>query len=54
MKEILREDFLTGKPRLVNMNQLGEALHQLKNPRFKACMSIIPTPRRWRRTRVRS
>jgi len=32
MKEILREDFLVGKPRLVNMNQLGEALNQLKIP----------------------
>ncbi|MCX5911577.1 MAG: molybdopterin oxidoreductase family protein [Deltaproteobacteria bacterium] len=32
MKEVLREDFLTGRPRLVNMNQLGEALNQLKSP----------------------
>ena len=32
MKEILREDFLAGKPRLVNMNQLGEALHRLQEP----------------------
>jgi anaerobic selenocysteine-containing dehydrogenase len=36
MKEILREDFLTGKPRLVNMNQLGEALNQLKDPPIKS------------------
>jgi anaerobic selenocysteine-containing dehydrogenase len=36
MKEVLREDFLTGKPRLVNMNQLGEALNQLKNPRVQS------------------
>lgn len=32
MKEVLREDFLTGRPRLVNMNQLGEALNQIKSP----------------------
>jgi anaerobic selenocysteine-containing dehydrogenase len=32
MREILREDFLTGKPRLINMNQLGDALNQLNNP----------------------
>jgi anaerobic selenocysteine-containing dehydrogenase len=32
MREILREDFLSGKPRLINMNKLGEALNQLKTP----------------------
>ena len=32
MKEVLREDFLPEKTRLVNMNKLGEALNQLKDP----------------------
>jgi len=36
MKEILREDFLAGAPRVVNMNQLGEALHRLRNPSIQA------------------
>jgi anaerobic selenocysteine-containing dehydrogenase len=36
LKEILREDFLIGKPRLVNMNQLGEALRQIGSPPIQA------------------
>lgn len=36
MKEILREDFLAGNPRVVNMNQLGEALQRLRNPSIQA------------------
>jgi anaerobic selenocysteine-containing dehydrogenase len=31
-KEILREDFLKGSPRLVNMNELGDALNRLQSP----------------------
>ncbi len=32
MKEVLREDFLTKKTRVVNMNQLGWALNELDHP----------------------
>ena len=32
MKEILREDFMTKPTRIVNMNQLGDALNRLGNP----------------------
>jgi len=31
-KEILREDFLKGSPRLVNMNELGDVLNRLQSP----------------------
>ena len=32
MAEITREDFMTGETRIVNMNQLGQALNHLDNP----------------------
>ena len=32
MEEILREDFMTKPTRIINMNQLGEALNHLDNP----------------------
>jgi anaerobic selenocysteine-containing dehydrogenase len=32
MEEILREDFMTKPTRMINMNQLGEALNRLDNP----------------------
>jgi anaerobic selenocysteine-containing dehydrogenase len=32
MGEITREDFMTGETRVVNMNQLGQALNHLDNP----------------------
>lgn len=32
MGEILREDFMTGETRIINMNQLGHALNQLDAP----------------------
>jgi anaerobic selenocysteine-containing dehydrogenase len=32
MAEITREDFMTGETRIVNMNQLGNALNHLDNP----------------------
>ena len=32
MEEILREDFMTKPTRIINMNQLGEALNRLDNP----------------------
>ncbi len=32
MAEIIREDFMTGETRIVNMNQLGHALSHLDNP----------------------
>lgn len=32
MKEILREDFLAKKTRVINMNQIGWALNEVKNP----------------------
>jgi len=36
MGEILREDFMARPTRLINMNQLGEALNHLDNPRIQS------------------
>ena len=36
MAEILREDFMTQKARIVNMNQLGNALNQLDRPPIRS------------------
>ncbi len=36
MKEVLREDFLTKKTRTINMNRLGWALNELKDPPLRS------------------
>lgn len=36
MEEILREDFMAQKTRIVNMNQLGSALNQREDPPVKS------------------
>lgn len=39
MEEILREDFMAKKTRIVNMNQLGSALNQMEDPPVK-CLYV--------------
>ena len=36
MAEVIREDFMAGETRIVNMNQLGQALNHLDNPAIQS------------------
>jgi anaerobic selenocysteine-containing dehydrogenase len=44
MKEVLREDFMTKETRIVNMNCLGWALNELRNPPIKGLYVYISNP----------
>jgi anaerobic selenocysteine-containing dehydrogenase len=44
MKEILREDFMAQKTRIVNMNQIGWALNQIKDPAVQSLYVYSSNP----------
>ncbi len=44
MKEILREDFMEKKTRIVNMNQIGSALNELKDPPIESLYVYSSNP----------
>ncbi len=44
MREILREDFMTQKTRIVNMNQIGWALNEIKDPPIKSLYVYCSNP----------
>jgi anaerobic selenocysteine-containing dehydrogenase len=44
MNQVFREDFMKGKTRIVNMNQIGSALNELKNPLIESLYVYSSNP----------
>ncbi|MBM4276663.1 MAG: molybdopterin oxidoreductase family protein [Deltaproteobacteria bacterium] len=44
MKEILREDFMAKKTRIINMNQIGSALNEIKDPPIQSLYVYSSNP----------